>query len=832
MKNSFTVFLLVLSLCTLGFAQKLTKMSDRIIIENEQTKSEILISIEKPSAITSSVKSKRNNLVIESRSTPWFEFCINNSIVNSNELIWRLIDVSERKMENGGKEFAIKMKGTVSQVAGLVVTILIQCYPNDDFFRERIILTSEQNKFSLNNLNGKNHFIFGSFNLPTSVSSKIISEELRLATWNGQLINTNYSSSFDNKQLEKDWRAGRNLEQNYMYHPKRIEKELKINGVDSLLGPISAIYLPQKSLGYWMCYEHGSPDNESDQKYLNFVQSRNRKGVVSRINLHNGGYFDNQIIDSKNSFSSPWFCFSFFEGKNLESASSDIWKYLNTYICENSSSRKPLFYYNTWGMQRDESTRGNDVRGILTESKIKQEIDEASELGIDLFVLDDGWQDYFGDWNVIKERLPNGLGFYFDKLKAKGIMPGLWIAPLATDPNAEITKQHPEWLIRDDKGLPLVGQWKMNFFCFKTEFKTYFIQKCKSLIDQGVRYFKWDGVNTYQCQDANHNHGGLKETKKERVALHGYSLPLEITDAIKQLKEYQPDLIIEIDVTEPNRNVGLAYLSEARYFWMNNGAGWYGEYSPYRGKSTRMITNLYGSFMPTTLQTYACFPMYDPIYKSQMYNVNSSLVGGRGFWGNISIMAPEERKRVGNRVREVQKVEEKIANVYPTIVGRVGSSPEIYEFIDKKNSIGKVIAFSGSAIQYNHLISGVNSSEILGILQNSYSVTSNKLNLHFDFYSPDDSKIAIMLPNNGSGISILSSTSWLQDIKLTQNNTLEYHSGAVGEQKIIWPKRLGMPVISGNMEIVSNVLLDSNREQFIIMVSCIHINTVVRIKSK
>ena len=45
------------------------------------------------------------------------------------------------------------------------------------------------------------------------------------------------------------------------------------------------------------------------------------------------------------------------------------------------------------------------------------------------------------------------------------------------------------------------------------------------------------------------------------------------------------------------------------------------------------MTSLYGSFMPTTLQTYANFPMYDPVYKAQRYNVNSSIVGGRGFWG-------------------------------------------------------------------------------------------------------------------------------------------------------------------------------------------------------
>jgi len=127
------------------------------------------------------------------------------------------------------------------------------------------------------------------------------------------------------------------------------------------------------------------------------------------------------------------------------------------------------------------------------------------------------------------------------------------------------------------------------------------------------------------------------------MALQGYALPLEITDAIRELKSYKSDIIVEIDITEPNRNVGLAMLSEARYFWMNNGASWYGDYSTYRAKSTRMITNLYGSFMPSTLQTYANFPMYDPVYKAQRYNINSSMIGGRGFWGNVARMTRTER---------------------------------------------------------------------------------------------------------------------------------------------------------------------------------------------
>ena len=76
-------------------------------------------------------------------------------------------------------------------------------------------------------------------------------------------------------------------------------------------------------------------------------------------------------------------------------------------ICEKPASRKPEFYYNTWGMQRQDKTK--PLRGILTYERIFEEIGYAAEMGVDIFVLDDGWENKQGEWSPNFERFPDGL---------------------------------------------------------------------------------------------------------------------------------------------------------------------------------------------------------------------------------------------------------------------------------------------------------------------------------------------------------------------------------------------------------------------------------------
>lgn len=76
----------------------------------------------------------------------------------------------------------------------------------------------------------------------------------------------------------------------------------------------------------------------------------------------------------------------------------------------------------------------------------------------DVFQIDDGYEQAVGDWLLVdEEKFPSGMAAAAEKIRAAGMTPGLWLAPFAAEKESTLVKNHPDWLLRDDKGEPVVG---------------------------------------------------------------------------------------------------------------------------------------------------------------------------------------------------------------------------------------------------------------------------------------------------------------------------------------------------------------------------------------
>jgi hypothetical protein len=84
----------------------------------------------------------------------------------------------------------------------------------------------------------------------------------------------------------------------------------------------------------------------------------------------------------------------------------------------------------------------------ISEAFILDNADGLSSLfgdfGLDSMQIDDGWQDIWGDWNA-KTEFPSGMGAVADAIKAGGIMPELWMAPLSARAGSDFYRLHPDW---------------------------------------------------------------------------------------------------------------------------------------------------------------------------------------------------------------------------------------------------------------------------------------------------------------------------------------------------------------------------------------------------
>ena len=135
--------------------------------------------------------------------------------------------------------------------------------------------------------------------------------------------------------------------------------------------------------------------------------------------------------------------------------SSDPYEVLNTTVSDyvrlhmgtrlSQIPEKPVFIYNTWV----------PFLHNINDKLIYELADAAAECGIEEFIIDDGWQDSYGDWGIDKKKFPDGLKPVFDYIKSKGMKPGLWISLGAAESKSKVFREHPEWLVRKADGSPI-----------------------------------------------------------------------------------------------------------------------------------------------------------------------------------------------------------------------------------------------------------------------------------------------------------------------------------------------------------------------------------------
>lgn len=776
-----------------------------IHIENDLFVKSFLCNRSKADVIRPLYVHKETKRILNDKGTPYFEFVINGQLLTSEEKFWIFKEINIRHLKNGGSEYCLEFEGARREVKGLGLTIRQQLFPSSTLIREQLTLHSAGKEFALNKKGGVLHFVFPAYSLRLTEQKKAGSVEIRLASWEKR------PPDFD---LDKRG--------NHMYYPEWNSSAL---GESALLlkGPIHILH--SDSLSWLTAYEHASQDHtgglldeektgsgtfindamqgtkgvfnfplqDEDFLFLGILASRDNDQIDISVEARRGAYLDGELITPEHPYESAWSATAFYEDENLEKGKEIIREYLFKQICEHPVSRQAEFYYNTWGMQRADPAK--PLREILSYERIFKEIENAAQLGVDIFVLDDGWQQAQGIWTPHKGRLTEGLKPIKEKLDEHGIKMGLWFSPMGIDSSTSRYREHPEWVIRDSEGNPIQAQWGHPAFDFVSDFMDLFIQDCKDLIDQGCRFMKWDAINTFYSSLPGLHHGSEGDTPEERRARYEYLLPIYVVKAMNILTDYEPELVIEIDLTEARRAmIGLAPLSQGKLFFMNNGASWYNDYSPYRTMSMRTIANEYAGLIPLELFTYASYP--HNMAGSMDYNISSSLLAGHGFWGDLSLMTPEERDYVGQQVGKSKQVLPFISESLPLVHGKVGDSPEIYRVINEEESAGQLFAFSRGKSNFT-FSQAVNPNKLLAVLNHSYSIKEGSLEMFLSFPEKESAKAIFILPNQGSEISIRSSSVPLEDVKL-DGNSLSFKTFGSGEQLIHWPLALGKPAVLGS----------------------------------
>ncbi|MGC8819246.1 MAG: glycoside hydrolase family 36 protein [Athalassotoga sp.] len=114
-------------------------------------------------------------------------------------------------------------------------------------------------------------------------------------------------------------------------------------------------------------------------------------------------------------------------------------------------SHAPLFGWESWYSY---------YLDISQETFLKEL--ENANLKYEVFQLDDGYEADIGDWLRTNSKFPDGLEFLARKIKEKGMKAGIWTAPFSVSESSELFRSHPDYLVKDDKGNPVVAYENWN----------------------------------------------------------------------------------------------------------------------------------------------------------------------------------------------------------------------------------------------------------------------------------------------------------------------------------------------------------------------------------
>jgi alpha-galactosidase len=277
------------------------------------------------------------------------------------------------------------------------------------------------------------------------------------------------------------------------------------------------------------------------------------------------------------------------------------------------------------------------------EAKIVSLFDGAKELGVDLFLLDDGWfgnkhprdndRAGLGDWQVNAKKLPHGLSFLADEAKKRGIGFGIWLEPEMVNPASELFEKHPDWVIRQPQRELQFGRNQLVLDLTRPETKAFAAQVIDDTLapNPGIHYVKWD-ANRYVTQPGS----PYLPAGEQQHVLTDYNWALY--DVMRHMAETYPKVMAMLCSGGSGR-VDYGALRYFHSFWPSDNT------DPLQ---RIFIQWGFGHIFPAeTISAHVT----DMGHKPLKLALDVALTGAFGIDRDVSRWTPEERKQVAAAVK-------------------------------------------------------------------------------------------------------------------------------------------------------------------------------------
>ena len=351
--------------------------------------------------------------------------------------------------------------------------------------------------------------------------------------------------------------------------------------------------------------------------------------------------FDNNWILAKGeTFDTPEVVLA-YSNSGLTGLSNQLHHFVRNHIIKEKWKNKarPILI-NNW-----EATYFN-----FTEEKLLALAKEAKEIGIELFVLDDGWfknrnsdTSSLGDWEVDRNKLPNGIDGLADKIHSMGLKFGIWFEPEMINEDSELYRSHPEYTIQIKNRNLIYGRGQFVLDLSNKEVCNFIIESISKILDsQKIDYVKWD-MNRHIT-----NAGSLfLNSKNQRECTHRYMLGLYYI--VETLVEKYPDILFE-SCSSGGGRFDLGLLCYMPQTWASDNTD-----AICRSKIQYATSLMYPSLVVGSHVSVCPNHQVGRITPLET-RFNIALCGNLGYELDLTLLSNEEKSEIKNQIKFYKKV--------------------------------------------------------------------------------------------------------------------------------------------------------------------------------
>lgn len=179
-----------------------------------------------------------------------------------------------------------------------------------------------------------------------------------------------------------------------------------------------------------------------------------------------------------------------YSAQGLNGMSQQFHRYLRENLIHFPDNKPRPVHLNTW-------------EGIYFKhdpAYIMKMADDAAALGVERFIIDDGWfrgrnDDYaaLGDWYLDEKKYPQGLKPVIDHVKAQGMEFGIWVEPEMVNPDSDLYRTHPDWVLAMPGYPQLRGRHQLVLNLNIPQVFDYLLERMSWLLgEHEIDYVKWD----------------------------------------------------------------------------------------------------------------------------------------------------------------------------------------------------------------------------------------------------------------------------------------------------------------------------------------------------